>query len=135
MKRRYPFPEGSSFLMTPLGNRALASSSESVGMTMTFSPTWARHKQGSIFKRQAGSWDTGLSDTCGFCHFVQYLLLYKINFRSILGWSLRFPVLTMFSKYNLHAARLCTSVDKGSICDRLVHSKLISTASNHQQLE
>lgn len=48
VKRRYPFPEGSSFLVTPLGNRALASSSESEGMTMTFSPGWDRHRNRGV---------------------------------------------------------------------------------------
>lgn len=49
VKRRYPFPEGSSVLVTPLGNRALASSSESEGMTMTFSPGWDRHRNRGVF--------------------------------------------------------------------------------------
>lgn len=82
VKRRYPFPEGSSFLVTPLGNRALASSSESEGMTMTFSPGWDRHRNRGVLSIGRRAKRGPLSATCGFCCSVPYLRI-KMNYMTV----------------------------------------------------
>ena len=44
VKRRYPFPDGTTLVSTPLGNSAASSSFFTDGITMHFSPCYKEKK-------------------------------------------------------------------------------------------